>query len=106
MPTAMSTDRLTAENRRYRDSGGVSRNNRCAGFRPAFKDHETGRVYPSCNADGTLAPFHRLDGLPSELVIARDPIGRVIAVKACIEAGFEKDGQFFTRAEAAAFLGC
>lgn len=51
-------------------------------FPPAFLETETGVVYASCYADGRRAPFHLLDGLPNELVLERDPTGRVAAVKA------------------------
>lgn len=105
MARAFTASQLVRQNREYRGTGGVSGNNRCAGFRPAFIDRATGVIYISCNPDGSCAPFHRLDGLPGELIEARDPNGRVLAVKATLEAGFERDGRFFSRDEAAAEIG-
>jgi hypothetical protein len=102
MRRVMTTNQLARENRSYACTGGVSRNNHTQGFRPAFIDKATGIVYLSRNPNGTLAPFHRLDGLPPELVEARDHTGRVIAVKATVEAGFERDGEYFSRDAAAA----
>lgn len=104
MARAFTANRLTRENRRYRGTGGVSANNQCAGFCPAFIDRSTGIVYPSCNPDGSPAPFHRLDGLPAAIVEARDPAGRVLAVKPSVEAGFSRDGRFYSRDEAAAAI--
>ena len=72
----MNHARLELENVRYAGTGGVSRENRRYGFRPAFMDLETAAVYPACFADGRPAPFHLLDGLPDELVLARDAVLR------------------------------
>ena len=102
MPRAYTASRLEFQNRRFRGTGGVSANNREVGFRPAFIDHSTGIIYCSRNPDGTLAPCHRLDGLPPELVEARDAEGRVTALKGSVEAGFVRNGLFFSREEAAA----
>ncbi len=101
MPRVMTTSRLERENRRYAHSGGVSENCCGQGFRPAFVDRATGILYLSRNPNGTVAPFHRLDGLPAEVIEARDPTGRVVAVKPSIEAGFERGGVFYSRAQAA-----
>ena len=97
----MGKRRLEYENRTYGATGGVSQNNRCFGFRPAFRDAETGTVYPSLNAGGTPCPFHCLDGLPAEVVTERGAGGQVTCVKATLEAGFELEGEFYTRAQAA-----
>ncbi|ANG63551.1 hypothetical protein A8C75_14430 [Marinobacterium aestuarii] len=92
---------LRLQNEVFRGSGGVSDENRSLGFSPAFYDMETGAVHPSCFANGQPAPMHLLDGLPPELVLARLDSGRVTAVKSGIVAGFMRQGQFFTRAQAA-----
>jgi hypothetical protein len=105
MARALTAGGLARQNRRYEGTGGVSANNRCAGFRPAFRDQSTGELHLSCCADGAPAPFHCLDGLPVHLVEARDPTGRVIALKASVEAGFERNGRFYSREEAAAVIG-
>lgn len=95
---------LRSENRRYLGSGGRSPENRGAGFRPAFRDSETGRVYESCFGDGRPAPCHLLDGLPDALVLARDDYGRVRGVKPSVVSGFLRGGRFYTRDEAAAWM--
>ncbi len=102
---AMTELTLQLENRRYCGTGGVSSNGRAAGFSPAFMDLETRAVYPSCFADGRMAPFHILDGLPDELVLARSACGRVAAIKPSVISGFVRAGLFYTRDEAAALVG-
>jgi hypothetical protein len=67
-------------------------------------DLETRAVYPSCFADGRRAPFHILDGLPDELVLARSACGRVAAIKPSVISGFVRAGLFYTRDEAAALV--
>ena len=99
---AMTNARLGQENRTFHGTGAVSAGNREEGFRPAFRDVETGRVYASCFVTGQPAPFHLLDGLPDDVVVARHASGRVAAVKATIASGFVRQGRFFTRDEAAA----
>jgi hypothetical protein len=69
----------------------------CAhGFRPAFFDYATCTLHPSRHADGRPAEVHVLDGLPEAMVVVRTDCGRVIAVKATLMVGFERDGFFFT----------
>lgn len=85
-----------------RGSGGVSKDNRHLGFVPAFMDTRTGNVYPCSFADGRPAPFHVLDGLPDELVVARDRLGRPSHVVGTVITGFSLDGRFYTRDQAAA----
>lgn len=101
MPRALTVDRLRRENTSFQGSGGVSDCNRELGFRPAFMDMDTGDIYVSCSRDGVPAPYHRLDGLPDELIRERDNCGRVIAVKTTVVSGFERDGCFYTREQAA-----
>ena len=71
------------------------------GFRPAFLDFATLKIYLSRFADGRPAPIHHIGGLPDEVVVARTPCGRVIAPKATLIAGFERNGFFYTRSAAA-----
>jgi len=97
----MNEQRLTIENAHYRGTGGVSSENRCLGFHPAFMDTETRLVYPSRFADGRFAPFHVLDGLPDQLVVARHATGRAESVKASVISGFVRSGHFYTREQAA-----
>jgi len=100
----MTESKLTVENSRYCGTGGVSSGNRGAGFRPAFMDAGTRAVYLSRFADGRIAPFHILDGLPDDLVLARRTGGRVAAAKPSLVSGFERAGVFYTRDEAAALI--
>jgi hypothetical protein len=93
---------LRQENEQYAGSGGVSRENRSLGLRPAFRDNASGKVYPSCFADGRPAPFHLLDGLPDALVMRRADSGQVLEAKAGLVCGFLLHDRFYTRDEAAA----
>ena len=102
MKLPLSTRYLLLENAAHRGSGGVSMENRAHGFRPAFLDTSTGKTYPATFADGRPAPFHILDGMPEELVIARDRRGAVSQVVGSIVAGFLRGDEFFTREQAAA----
>jgi hypothetical protein len=92
---------LQAENASFRGTGGISEENRCLGFQPAFFDSRSGTIHPSRFADGRPAPIHVLDGLPDELVVERSALGRVSAVESCVIAGFVLDGRFYTREAAA-----
>ncbi|QDF96381.1 hypothetical protein CJ010_07425 [Azoarcus sp. DD4] len=91
---------LSRENEVFQGTAAVSSGNRHRGFRPAFRDQETGEVFLSCHADGRPAAFHLLDGLPPELTI-RDGAGRVRGAKASLSSGFVLDDRFFSREEAA-----
>ena len=94
---------LAQQNTAYGASRGVSANNRCFGFQPAFRNADTGCVYPSRFADGRLAPIHMIDGLPDDLVVARSLTGRITSVKESVQAGFTLNGAFFDRDEAARY---
>ena len=104
MGHALTKTSIGLENASYRGTGGVSENNRCLGFQPAFIDHETCTVYVSRFSDGRPAPCHLLDGLPAEVVLARGAQGRVTRVKGSVVSGFVHDDHFYTRDEAAALL--
>ena len=101
---AMTDLTLEHENRCHRGTAGVSSRSRGAGFRPAFLDTGTRAVYLSRFADGRMAPFHTLEGLPDELVLVRNTGGRACAAKASVISGFERAGAFYTRGEAAALV--
>lgn len=105
MSAAMSPLALQRENREFRNTGGRSEENRPLGFRPAFKDVASGAVYDSRFADGRPAPFHLLDGLPEDVILQRDPTGRIGRVKDSIVSGFVLNGRFYTREEAARQVG-
>src|ERR1700687_500495 len=95
---------LALESTRYRGTGGVSEDTRSLGYLPAFIDRETESVHLSRFPDGRLAPCHLLDGLPAELVLARNERGHVTRVNASVVSGFVHDDHFYTRDEAAAML--
>lgn len=100
----MTVKTLAQQNRCYAGSGGLSPNNGALGFQPGFLDRETGSTYVSCQADGSPAPIHVLDGLPEELILARTPSGQVAAIKGTVIAGFLLDGYFYTREQASRIL--
>jgi hypothetical protein len=102
--TPLSVSVLAAENHAYRGSGGISKENRKYGFRPAFLDQRTGIAYLSCFANGCPAPLHMLDGLPETLVAERDCHGRVSSARTGVIAGFLCDDVFYTREQAARAL--
>jgi hypothetical protein len=85
----------------HRGTGGVSEENRSEGFVPAFRDEATGKVYLSRYPDGVVAPIHLLGGLPDEVVTRRDCVGRIVAVRGTLCAGFVRCGRFYTREQAA-----
>jgi hypothetical protein len=101
MKRAISVVVLKQENVEHAGSGGRSQENGGLGFRPAFLDFATLTIYQSRFADGRLAPFHLLDGLPDEVVTVRASSGRVIAAKPTLISGFERRGFFYTRTAAA-----
>jgi hypothetical protein len=101
MGRLMTEQVLEFETAVFSETGGISGNNRRHGFRPAFLDTDTDAVYLSCFVGGHPAPFHLLDGLPDDLVLARSPSGRVEAVKPSVISGFVRDDRFYTREEAA-----
>jgi len=100
----MNSQMLQQENVTYQGSGGISAGNRSLGFRPAFRNLDTGHIYPSCFADGRPAPIHMIDGLPDELVITRSASGKVTAVRDSVQSGFVLDGCFYDRQQAAEYL--
>jgi hypothetical protein len=97
----MSEKQLQHENVVHTGTGGRSQESSGLGFKPAFLDFQTQKIYPSRFADGRLAPFHLLDGLPDEVVVDRASSGRVVTAKATLISGFVRNGFFFTRAAAA-----
>jgi hypothetical protein len=102
---AYTCEHLVAENQAFCGSGGVSQNNAALGFVPAFCDCATGHIYRSCFANGCPAPIHLLDGLPDELVLARNAQGRPVALLPSVIAGFIRDHDFYTREQAARLVG-
>ena len=101
MKRTLNAERLKLENLVHVGTGGRSQDNASLGFTPAFLDFATQVIYPSRFADGRLAPFHLLDGLPDEVVVDRTPSGRVVAAKATLISGFIRNGFFYSRSAAA-----
>jgi hypothetical protein len=101
MMEQLTRETLKTQNQRFCHTAGVSHQNNRWGYLPGFLDEETGSVYPSCKADGTLAPIHVMDGLPESLITARSASGRAAAVKRTVIAGFIKEGHFYTREQVA-----
>jgi hypothetical protein len=101
MKRLMSPQVLKQENVEAVAPGARSQGNHGLGFRPAFLDYSTMAVYVARFADGGVAPFHVLDGLPDEVVVQRSPDGRVARAKATLISGFERNGFFYTRTAAA-----
>lgn len=100
----LTAETLRQENRIFRNTGGVSHNNRDHGFHPAFRDMATGHVYLSRFANGSPAPVHLLEGLPDDLVLQRNIKRRITAIKQTVVAGFVRGECFFTREQAALFV--
>ena len=101
MKRVMNEQTLRQENIQHLGTGRRSEENAGLGFRPAFYDFATQKIYPSLLADGRPAPCHLLDGLPDELVVDRTASGRVTSVKATVISGFVRNGYFYTRTVAA-----
>jgi hypothetical protein len=95
----LNPTRLAAENAVHAESGALAAVRRFD-FRPAFLDVATMRIHHSRFADGQLAPFHVLDGLPDEVVVNRLPSGRVAFAKSTLIPGYERHGFFYTRTAA------
>ncbi|UTW11881.1 hypothetical protein [Marinobacterium rhizophilum] len=93
---------LSRENAHFSGTGGISQNNRAQGFRPAFLDTLTGRIYLSCFADGRPAPIHLLDGLPAALVVSE--AGQSRRIRVAVISGFVLNERFYSRAQAAEYL--
>lgn len=101
MRQTMTYDDLSQLAVTFRDTGGVSEENRSLGFRPAFLDRDSGRFLMARNAEGAPAAVHQFDGLPDDWVVRRDQTGRPLAVKTSVVAGFVRGGCFYTREQAA-----
>ena len=100
----LTQEDVAEQSQAYRGTGGVSEENRAFGFLPAFLDRESGRIHLSCDARGVPSAVHQFDGFPGDWVVARDQHGKPCAVKASVEAGFVREGYFFTREQAAQLI--
>ncbi len=100
----MNQQTLSQENGRFEGTAGVSQNNRSAGFTPAFQDRATGRVELARLATGSVATMHVISWLPAAWAKAFDADGKIIELKDDVVCGFVRDGEFFTREQAAQLL--
>jgi len=100
MKQSLSHQELHRQNTEFKDTGGVSEENRCEGFQAAFFNTESNTAEIARFADGSPAPFHILDGVPTDWVTERDDAGKIVAVRSTIIAGFIRDGVFYTREQA------
>lgn len=91
---------LNKEVAKYKGTGGIATEAKVHKFKPAFKDQETGKIYPSTTKSGAPAGIHLLEGLPEAVVTSRHEDGEIEGVKSSIVSGFTKNGKFFTRDEA------
>ncbi len=101
MAPPLSRNRIRQENLAFAGTGGVSQQNHCRRLCPAFRDEVTGHVELSRYANGAPAPVHVIDGLPGEWICTRDGRGQPVTVKSSVVAGFVRDGEFYTREQAA-----
>lgn len=97
----MDRQTLLQENREFLGTRGVSENNWCEGFAPAFLDKRSGKIELARHKDGTPAPFHLIEWLPHDWGQILGCDGAVKRLRQDIVAGFERDGLFFTREEVA-----
>lgn len=83
------------------EAAAVSGYNRASGFVPAFRNADTGETRLSLFADGTPAPVHVLEGLPSEWVNEGGSVGEARRLARGIERGYLRNGRFHSLADAA-----
>ena len=101
MHRLFTEESIEKENQVFSGTAGVSSENHCNGFRPAFCDSETGRVEITRLLNSDPAPMHSIAGLPEGWVVERDADAKPIAIKHTVIAGFIRDGWFYTRSQAA-----
>jgi hypothetical protein len=99
----MTVGKLNKEVSQYKGTGGIATEAKEKGFQAGFRDNETGKIYKSLRENGEPSTIHSLDGLPDDLVLKRHQDGDVLEAKSSLEAGFIKEGKFFTRKEASEY---
>jgi hypothetical protein len=104
MQNALSQNELKFQNIVWRGTGALSAENRDQGFTPAFLDTERKEIYLSRHANGDVATVHILDGLPEHLRLSGETSATASKAKSNVIAGFVRDGKFYTREEAAAWI--
>ncbi len=92
---------VTAESRRYSGTCGESELACQNQFAPAFCNRADGRVELARLPNGNPAPMHLISALPQDWAARCDDKGHVLTLIDSIEAGFVKNGRFYSREEAA-----
>ena len=96
----MNSHTLRMENLAFRGTRGISEH--ClSDFRPAFLDTRSGRIEIARLSSGNAAPAHIISWLPKDWATSIDDDGLVTHLNPRVIAGFERDGIFYTREEAA-----
>lgn len=76
---------------------------RFMGILPAFRHVSSGETHLSCEKDGTLAPVHRVDYLPSQWLTCNIDNSEC-KLKDTIEKGYVVMGHFFNQEDASHLL--
>ena len=76
---------------------------RFMGILPAFRHVSSGETHLSCEKDGSLAPVHRVDYLPSQWLTCNIDNSEC-KLKDCIEKGYVVMGHFFNQEDASHLL--
>ncbi len=76
---------------------------RFMGILPAFRHSLSGETHLSCEKDGTIAPTHRVDSLPSKWLLCNIDNSEC-KLKDTVEKGYVVMGHFFNQQDAAQLL--
>ncbi len=76
---------------------------RFMGILPAFRHSLSGETHLSCEKDGTLAPVHRVDFLPSKWLLCNIDNSEC-KLKDTVEKGYVVMGHFLNQQDAAQLL--
>lgn len=76
---------------------------RFMGILPAFRHISSGETHLSCEDDGTLAPTHKVDSLPSKWLLCNIDNSEC-KLKDSVEKGYVVMGHFFNQQDAAQLL--
>ncbi len=103
MSRMKSISDIEAERAQYINTGGTSQDsgNKQMEFIPAFFDTQSNTIHLSRTCDGNIAAMHLLTGLAESIIDSRDSHGKITGIKKSVIVGFEKNGQFYTREQAA-----
>ena len=96
---------VTHASDKYRGTTGKSATACQCRFIPAFRCEQDGRIEWARLANGQPAAMHLIAWLPKTWASQLDGSGCILRLIDGITAGFCRDGQFYTRDEAAAAAG-